>query len=718
MTENKETILAVDDIPANLGLLVDFLEQKGFEVLVAEDSESAIDLLNHIKPDIILLDIMMPGMDGFETCRWLKNQPEFKDIPVIFMTALSETTDKIKAFRAGAVDFITKPFQYEEVLARLLTHLTIRNLQQQMLTRQHEQREIMAQIERSKQLLWAVIDSTPIDWIFAKDKELRYIIANQTLAKSFNLIPHLVIGKNDLEIGFSEEYVFGNAEKGIANHQKDDEYVLQGNVLHNPSEQIVDANGVMRILDTYKTPFYSKDGQIFGLIGISRDVTEQRKLEEELETYRFQLEKMIIDRTERLEFIAHLSGHLNEILDLRQLLIELVNQLQTIFSQAHIHIYLFDEENNNLVMTEGTGQAGQQLKEQEYRQEVGHGIIGTVFKTGKYFLNQNIQETDVFIANPLLPDIASELAVPIRKAGNLIGVLDIQSKKLNAFSSEDVSMMQLIADQSAIAIDNARLLAERQSTIMRLREVDQAKSQFITMMSHELRTPLNAINGFAELLMLGLSGDLPNQAQEDIQLIYDSGQHLLNLINDVLDISQIEAGQIQIEPEILSVKEVMQDVQATSIALVQNKPIQLLIDVPEVIPDVWADRTRLKQILLNLVGNAIKFTQKGQITIKVTKLDLHWSATEALDQSNQIVFSVIDSGIGISADKRQVIFEQFQQADMSDSREYGGTGLGLTICQQLVQMHNGKLGVKSEESIGSEFYFSLPIAKESYRFGG
>ena len=250
-----------------------------------------------------------------------------------------------------------------------------------------------------------------------------------------------------------------------------------------------------------------------------------------------------------------------------------------------------------------------------------------------------------------------------------------------------------------IAADNAELVQEREATIIKLRAVDRAKSQFITLMSHELRTPLNAVLGFTELLMLGLSGELPAQAQNDVKLIYDNGQHLLNLINDILDLTQVESGQTHIMCEMVEVAPLIDEIITVAAGLVKIKGLEISAHIPAHFPPVYADRTRLKQILLNLLSNAVKFTEMGQISLKVD-----W-ADEAHAR-----FRVVDTGIGISLDKQEFIFGKFQQVDMSDGRGHSGTGLGLSICKELVELHGGKIGVKSELGLGAEFYFTIPLS--------
>jgi signal transduction histidine kinase len=252
-----------------------------------------------------------------------------------------------------------------------------------------------------------------------------------------------------------------------------------------------------------------------------------------------------------------------------------------------------------------------------------------------------------------------------------------------------------------LALENARLSKEQAKTIIQLKDIDRLKSEFLTSMSHELRTPLNSIIGFADVLLQGIDGELNDMALNDIQLIHNSGKHLLALINDILDLSKIEAGKMELVREAVDIKDVANAVLASSHSLVKDKPVEIITDVSDMLPPVYADKLRLNQILLNLVSNAAKFTHEGSITIKASlnprKLDV-------------MTISVIDTGIGIPAGKLGTIFERFRQADSSTTRKYGGTGLGLAICKQLVEMHGGTLNVRSEEGVGSEFYFSIPLA--------
>jgi len=403
------------------------------------------------------------------------------------------------------------------------------------------------------------------------------------------------------------------------------------------------------------------------------------------------------DYTRALETSADISRQITSMLDLDELLTYVVNRLQTEFEFYHTHIYLMDEAKAELTMVKGYGDVGQQLKAKGHRLQLGQGIVGTVAVTNEPFVSNRVDEVPNFVRNPLLPLTQSELAVPMRKGQKVLGVLDVQSQHGGRFSQKDIKLLQSIGDQIAIAVDNARLLTEKQSIIVKLQEIDRLKSEFLTTMSHELRTPLNAILGFADVLLQGIDGPLSDYAQNDVQLIYNSGQHLLTILNDILDISKIEAGMMELVLEPVEMSVVLQDVQAAATLLVKHKSIALHFNVPAQMPLIRADRTRLQQILLNLVDNAIKFTEQGHVTVTVTY------STVSLN------FTVIDTGIGIPADKQAAVFERFKQGDMSKTRKYEGTGLGLTICQELVEMHGGKIQLRSQEGVGSEFQVTLPI---------
>ena len=288
--------------------------------------------------------------------------------------------------------------------------------------------------------------------------------------------------------------------------------------------------------------------------------------------------------------------------------------------------------------------------------------------------------------------------VPLHSRGRAMGVFGLlKPEGMPPFSPEELAFLEIVGANLSVALDNALLYQEAVETAERLKEVDRLKSQFLANMSHELRTPLNSIIGFSRVILKGIDGPITEMQRQDLEAIYNSGQHLLGLINDILDISKIEAGKMELEFRPVDLKEVIRGVMSTAIALVKDKPIELQQSVPADLPAIIADERRVRQILLNLVSNAAKFTDEGFIRVEATYDDEY------------VTVSVSDSGIGIPEDKLPRIFEAFTQVDASPSRKYGGTGLGLTITKSFIELHGGEIWVESEVGKGTTFTFRLPI---------
>ncbi|HEX2994066.1 MAG TPA: ATP-binding protein [Anaerolineales bacterium] len=306
-----------------------------------------------------------------------------------------------------------------------------------------------------------------------------------------------------------------------------------------------------------------------------------------------------------------------------------------------------------------------------------------------------------FLPNPLLPETCAEMAVPMTVGDRLLGVFDVQSNNPTGFSQEDANIYVTLASQVAVALQNARMYVEQAALVTQLRELDRLKSSFLANMSHELRTPLNSILGFADVIIEGLDGPLTENMSNDLRLIQKNGQHLLHLINDVLDMSKIEAGRMNLSPENFKVVEVLEEVTSITSTLASEKNLALFIDEdsdPEI--GIYADRTRLRQVMINLVNNSIKFTENGKISLKVASLE-----------GARILITVKDTGIGIPPDKLEVIFQEFTQVDSSTTRKVGGTGLGLPISRRLIEMHGGRVWAESTgvNGEGSTFFVEMPI---------
>ena len=291
----------------------------------------------------------------------------------------------------------------------------------------------------------------------------------------------------------------------------------------------------------------------------------------------------------------------------------------------------------------------------------------------------------------------SALIVPLAGAERILGAIILMRQEAGEFPPETVRLMQTIASQSVLAIQNARLFREIADKSEQLALASQHKSQFLANMSHELRTPLNAILGYAELLVDGIYGVLPDRPKGVLERIQNNGKHLLALINDVLDLAKIEAGQLTLTLEDYSLPEVMQSVVTATEPLATSKGLKFTAAVQEGLPMAHGDARRVSQVLLNLVGNAIKFTDEGEIEIRAT-----------LDK-RQFVMTVRDTGPGIADTDQERIFGEFQQIDNTNTRKKGGTGLGLAISKRMVEMQGGTISVDSVLGQGSTFRVVLPV---------
>ncbi|HEV2715633.1 MAG TPA: GAF domain-containing protein, partial [Terriglobales bacterium] len=291
----------------------------------------------------------------------------------------------------------------------------------------------------------------------------------------------------------------------------------------------------------------------------------------------------------------------------------------------------------------------------------------------------------------------ARMVAPLLRGEDIVGILVVRRRTPGEFAKNTVDLIKTFAAQSALAIQNARLFHEIVDKSRQLAEASQHKSQFLANMSHELRTPLNAILGYTELMADGAYGEPSEKMLGILKRLEANGKHLLGLINDVLDLSKIEAGQLVLELSDYSVQDIAQTVRSTLEPLAADKKLAFKVEMAAALPSGHGDGRRLTQVLINLVGNAIKFTDAGEVTIKA----------EANNGSFHV--SVRDTGPGISAADQAKLFQEFQQADNAITKKKGGTGLGLAISKRIIEMHGGKIWVESQPGQGSTFAFTLPV---------
>jgi len=400
-------------------------------------------------------------------------------------------------------------------------------------------------------------------------------------------------------------------------------------------------------------------------------------------------------RAMQLAVSAEVGRVATSILDLDILLSRVVQLIRDYYRFAYVAIFLLDDTGQWAVLREGSGELGNALKAKGQWLSVGEpSLVGQVAEKvePRVLSKADVQGEPGSHLSPT----HSEAAFPLRIGGRTIGVLDIHSLHADSFDDDDVRVLQGVADQIAIAIENARAYELEREASRQLREAEEMRRRFLANMSHELREPLTNIIGFSRVILKGIDGPISDQQRSDLEIVYANGQHLLGLINDLLDVAQIEAGLMELEFKEVDLGELIQSVMATTSALVRDKDIQLRQEIHPELPPIEADGTRLRQVLLKLLSNAAKFTDRGSITVR------------AWPKGNQIQVAVADTGPGIPRENHERVFERFEQGETGVKRPEG-IGVGLALCKEFVEMHGGRIWVESEEGAGSTFNFILPI---------
>ncbi len=332
----------------------------------------------------------------------------------------------------------------------------------------------------------------------------------------------------------------------------------------------------------------------------------------------------------------------------------------------------------------------------------GRGATGQSAMTG-----QPVQIPDILTeaGYPFREILAREgyhaiLSIPMVRDRRTLGTLAVARKVPGPFTERHVKLLSTFANQTLIAIEHAQLYQQLQEKAEQLEVASRHKSQFLASMSHELRTPLNAILGYTELILDTIYGEVPAQVREVLLRLERSGRHLLALINDILDLSKIESGQLTLAVTDYSMEEVIHTVFTGVEALAAGKQLALRASLPPDLPLGRGDERRITQVFLNLIGNAIKFTDAGGISVQVTTAD------------GTFLVAVADTGPGIAPEEQARIFEEFHQVDNSSTRKNGGTGLGLAIAKRIIALHGGRVWVESSLGKGSTFWFTLPVHVE------
>jgi PAS domain S-box-containing protein len=576
-----------------------------------------------------------------------------------------------------------------------------------MLTDITESKRAEELIRQRSAELEAVLDNSPA-LIYMKDHAGRYLFVNRCWTERMNISIEYAKGKTDFEL-FTEDA----ARQFTAN----DRNVVESGHSQEFEEESMLADG-LHSYQSIKVAIRDSDGQFQALCGISTDITDRKAKEEALrQTHRAlrvlsQCNSAVVHATEE-------RALLNEVCRIA------VGQAGYQFAWVG---YADHDEACTVRPVASAGHAKGFLDRIQVSwadNEYGRGSMGPAIRTGKPVVVRRLLDQPAFASwrHELIPrNYKSVMSVPLHQGDTVYGALAIYAEEPEAFDSSEVKLIAELGENLAHGIESLRARNERAEAIaalerarseledrVRLRtaelveardaaeSADRLKSAFLATMSHELRTPLNSIIGFTGIVLQGLAGPLNDEQEKQLGMVQNSSRHLLALINDVLDISKIEAGQLDIYCASFPMAPTIQKTVSAILPLAEKKGIAVRTELSSDVDEICSDQRRTEQILLNLLGNAVKFTDQGEVVVQC-RLDHGW-----------IVTTIRDTGIGIDPEHHQSIFEPFRQADTGLARKREGTGLGLSICKRLVELLHGTISVESALDQGSTFTVRLPV---------
>jgi signal transduction histidine kinase/DNA-binding response OmpR family regulator len=737
VSDADAALLVVDDIDDNRFALTRRLARQGYlNVTTAADGQQALELLSSQPFDLVLLDIMMPKVNGYEVLAQMKASSKLRHIPVIMISAVDEIDSVIRCIELGAEDYLPKPFNPTLLRARVGACLQRKRLHDQVQARTRDLTEALEQQTATSEIL-KVISSLPGEL----KPVFQAILENATRICQAKFANLFLYEENSFRIAAQQ-----NAPPAYAERWRRNPVLVIGDSPRNPLARLAATRSVVDISDLMAEPGYIerdprfvalvesagarthllvpmlKEGALIGAVAIFRQevrpftdkqialvtsfanqaviAIQNTRLFDEVQARTTQLARSV----EELRALGEVSQAVNSTLDLQTVLDTIVAKAAQISGTEAGAIYVLDERCNEFQLSATFGMSEQLIaavRNMHAEISAAVGLATEMHEPSQVADLQNLPSTPV---NDVIlrAGYRARLLVPLMRPGKVVGALVVRRKAPGAFAPSTVELLETFAAQSVLAIQNARLFAEIEDKSRQLEEASRHKSQFLASMSHELRTPLNAIIGLTEMMVSNAARFGTEKAQEPLERVHRAGAHLLGLINQVLDLSKIEAGKLELNPECVNLAPLIEDVIGTARQLAEQNHNRLVLEANGDLGALTVDPMRLRQILLNLLSNACKFTREGEVALRVRKV---------VDGDNRIEFAVTDTGIGMTPEQQARLFEEFSQADASTAQRFGGTGLGLAITRKLARLMEGDVTVTSAPGHGSVFTVQLPCGR-------
>jgi len=428
----------------------------------------------------------------------------------------------------------------------------------------------------------------------------------------------------------------------------------------------------------------------------------ERKVEERTQELQMRSRELARSVAE-LKALGEVGRAVSSTLDLETVLATIVSRANQLSGSDGGAIYEYDEdaETFHLRATQNIDAELVELLRSTFIRK-GEGAMGRMAETGEPTQVPDILQDPMYqtrVRDTLVrTGYRALLAVPLLREDHIIGGLVVNRRAPGEFTPDVIELLRTFAAQSALAIQNARLFQELEEKSRQLEVADRHKSEFLASMSHELRTPLNAVIGFSEVLLDRMFGELNPKQEEYLQDILTSGRHLLSLINDILDLAKIEAGRMELEVTDFHLPQAIDNAITLIRERAARRAIELEVEIDPRLGEIKGDERKVKQVLLNLLSNAIKFTPEGG------RVSVHAALADDFAE-----ISVIDTGVGIAPEDHETVFEEFRQVGSDYAKKHEGTGLGLTLSRRFVELHGGKIWVKSQLNQGATFTFTLPV---------